>query len=62
MFDKKQFFSVVTQVMLSVLLLNQLPLDVVSATCTGADPCHACKNCKYCKHCAKYGGKCGVCK
>jgi hypothetical protein len=62
MFNKKTFLSVATQIMLSILLLNQVPLDIFSATCTGADPCHACKNCKYCKHCAKDGGKCGVCK
>jgi hypothetical protein len=62
MFNKKSFLSLATQAMLSVLLLNQVPLGTFSATCTGADPCHACKNCKYCKHCAKDGGKCGVCK
>ena len=47
---------------LSVLLINQIPLDASTATCTGADPCHACKNCTYCRHCAKEGGTCGVCK
>ena len=62
MLNKKSLLSVATQFMLSVLLLNQVPLDIFSATCTGADPCKACKNCKYCKHCAKEGGKCGVCK
>lgn len=50
------------RILLSMILLNQIPLDTFSATCTGADPCKACKNCKYCKHCAKDGGKCGVCK
>ena len=62
MFNKKSFLVLATQVMLSIILLNQVPFDIFSATCTGADPCHACKNCKYCKHCAKDGGKCGVCK
>jgi hypothetical protein len=62
MFNRKSFLAVVAQVMLSVLLLSQVQLDILSATCTGADPCKACKNCKYCKHCAKDGGKCGVCK
>ncbi len=62
MLTKKRFLSAVTQIMLSILLLNQIPLDIFAATCTGADPCKACKNCKYCKHCAKEGGKCGVCK
>jgi hypothetical protein len=62
MFFKKQFFSIAALITMSVLLLNQVPPDIFSATCTGADPCHACKNCKYCKHCAKDGGKCGVCK
>jgi hypothetical protein len=61
-FNKKSLLSVATQLMLSVFLFNQVPLDIFSATCTGADPCHACKNCKYCKHCGKDGGKCGVCK
>jgi hypothetical protein len=59
---KLRFVPVVAQIILSVLLINQMPLDLFSATCTGADPCHACKNCKYCRHCAKEGGKCGVCK
>lgn len=62
MFNSKRFFLVVTQVLLSLLLMNQVSSEAFSATCTGADPCHACKNCKYCKHCAKDGGKCGVCK
>jgi hypothetical protein len=56
-----KLISAVAQVLLSVMLLNQIPLDL-TATCTGADPCRACKNCHYCKHCAKEGGKCGVCK
>jgi hypothetical protein len=59
---KSRLFVVLSQIVLAILLLNQVPLDTFSATCTGADPCHACKNCKYCKHCAKGGGKCGVCK
>jgi hypothetical protein len=62
MFNKRLFLAVVAQIVLSVLLFNQVSPDIFSATCTGADPCHACKNCKYCKHCAKEGGKCGVCK
>jgi hypothetical protein len=49
------------QIIVAILFLNQGPISV-SATCTGADPCHACKNCHYCRHCAKLGGKCGVCK
>ena len=57
---KAKWVSAVAQLLLSVMLFNQIPLE--SATCTGADPCHACKNCHYCKHCAKDGGKCGVCK
>jgi hypothetical protein len=61
-FNKQWFLAVLAQLMLSILLINQFPLDLSSATCTGADPCNACKNCKYCKHCAKDGGKCGVCK
>jgi hypothetical protein len=59
---KPRLLSVLAQVLLSVFLLDQIPLDMFSATCTGADPCHACKNCRYCRHCAKEGGKCGVCK
>jgi hypothetical protein len=62
MFNKKSLFSLATRVIFSLVLLNQVPLDIFSTTCTGADPCNACKNCKYCKHCAKDGGKCGVCK
>ncbi len=62
MFNKSRFLSIFAQIMLSVLLINQIPLNAFSSTCTGADPCHACKNCKYCTHCAKEGGKCGVCK
>jgi hypothetical protein len=57
-----RLLAVISQILLSVLLLNQAPFDLNSATCTGSDPCNACKNCKYCKHCAKEGGKCGVCK
>jgi len=57
-----RLLAVISQILLSVLLLNQTPFDLSSATCTGSDPCHACKNCRYCKHCAKEGGKCGVCK
>jgi hypothetical protein len=56
MFSRRSFLAVITRIMLSVLLLNQVPLDTLSATCTGTDHCHACKNCKYCKHCAKEGG------
>ena len=48
--------------MLLLFGVSLMPSTSFSATCTGADPCHACKNCKYCKHCAKDGGKCGVCK
>jgi hypothetical protein len=59
---KKLFLLALSQVLLSVVLLNQIPLDMFSARCTGSDPCHACKNCKYCRHCAREGGKCGVCK
>ena len=59
---KSRFLAVLAQIVLSIILLNQVSVDIFSATCTGADPCHACKNCKYCKHCAKDGGKCGVCK
>ena len=62
MLNKKLFLAVTMQIMLSVLLLNRVTFDIFSATCIGADSCHACKNCKYCKHCAKDGGKCGVCK
>jgi hypothetical protein len=58
---KSRLLSVLAQVVLLLLLINQLPLDF-AATCTGTDPCNACKNCKYCRHCAKEGGKCGVCK
>ncbi len=65
MYIKKPFLlSTLAQIVVISLLL-QIPLGSLkaySATCTGADPCHACKNCKYCKHCAKEGGKCGVCK
>jgi hypothetical protein len=59
---KSRFLIILAQILLSILLIGQIPLDTSAATCTGADPCHACKNCKYCKHCAKEGGKCGVCK
>jgi hypothetical protein len=59
---KSKTVSVLAQVLLTAMLVNQIPLDLGSATCTGADPCHACKNCHYCKYCAKEGGKCGVCK
>jgi hypothetical protein len=59
---KPRLLAVISQILLSVLLLNQTPFDLSSATCTGSDPCNACKNCRYCKHCAKEGGKCGVCK
>jgi hypothetical protein len=59
---KSRFLIALSQILLAILLINQVPLDIFAATCTGADPCHACKNCKYCKHCAKEGGKCGVCK
>jgi hypothetical protein len=59
---KSRFLPVFAQITLLVLLINQISLDIFSATCTGADPCNACKNCKYCRHCAKEGGKCGVCK
>lgn len=48
--------------MLTALLINQMPVDLSTATCAGSDPCHACKNCRYCRHCAKEDGKCGVCK
>ena len=61
-FHKQWFLANLAQLILTVLLIHQFPLDFSAATCTGADPCHACKNCKYCKHCAKDGGKCGVCK
>ncbi len=60
--QRSRLLIVLAQIMVSILLLNQIPLGISAATCTGADPCHACKNCKYCKHCAKEGGKCGVCK
>jgi hypothetical protein len=59
---KSRFLIVLAQIMLSILLISQIPSGNSAATCTGADPCHACKNCKYCKHCAKEGGTCGVCK
>lgn len=59
---KDKIFSTLAQVVLSLILINQIPPDLFSATCTGADPCHACKNSRYCRHCAKEGGKCGVCK
>ena len=59
---KSRILIVLSQVLLSSLLISQMSFDIFAATCTGADPCHACKNCKYCKHCAKEGGKCGVCK
>jgi hypothetical protein len=59
---KPRFFFVLAQIILSILLISQIPTGTSAATCTGADPCHACKNCKYCKHCAKEGGTCGVCK
>jgi len=49
------------QVFLSLMLIGEVSLNALSATCTGSDPCNACKNCHYCKHCAKEGGKCGVC-
>jgi hypothetical protein len=51
-----KFIIAVAQLLLSILLVSQIPVGISSATCTGADPCHACKNCKYCKHCAKEGG------
>jgi hypothetical protein len=57
-----RLLSLLAHIVLSFILMNQVQLDLFSATCTGADPCHACKNCRYCKHCAKEGGKCGVCK
>jgi hypothetical protein len=60
---KPRHVSALTQILLVVLLsLSPVTTLVLSATCTGSDPCYACKNCKYCKHCAKDGGKCGVCK
>jgi hypothetical protein len=59
---KSRLLIVLSQVLLSILLISQFSFDIFAATCTGSDPCHACKNCKYCKHCAKEGGKCGVCK
>jgi len=59
---KSRFFAFALRLLLWTILVNQIPVDAFSATCTGADPCHACKNCKYCKHCAKDGGTCGVCK
>ncbi len=60
--QKSRLLIVLAQIVVTILLLNQIPFDISAATCTGADPCNACKNCKYCKHCAKEGGKCGVCK
>jgi len=59
-----QFLSGVAKVVLLTLILNFtfFSADILSATCTGSDPCNACKNCKYCRYCAKEGGKCGVCK
>jgi hypothetical protein len=59
---KTRFLSAIAQIVFSSFLINQISLDLFSATCTGADPCNACKNCHYCRHCAKEGGKCGVCK
>jgi hypothetical protein len=59
---KTKFLSAIAQIVFSIFLMSQIPPDLFSATCTGADPCHACKNCHYCRHCAKEGGKCGVCK
>jgi len=60
---KTNLLSGIAQIVLLSFILNTYAVtDFFSATCTGADPCHACKNCKYCKHCAKDGGKCGVCK
>jgi hypothetical protein len=54
-----------TRFLVSVILCmfraNEVSLDF-SATCTGADPCHASKNFRYCRHCAKEGGKCGICE
>ena len=59
---RTKFGSALAYATLLIFLLNQAPLDLESATCTGADPCHACKNCHYCRYCAKEGGTCGVCK
>ena len=61
---KTRFLSAFALILVLALLFNLAPIsaNVLSATCTGADPCKACKNCRYCKHCAKDGGKCGVCK
>ena len=59
---KSKLVCRLAQVFLSAILISQVSLDMLSSTCTGADPCNACKNCHYCKHCAKEGGKCGVCK
>jgi len=50
---RNKLLFILGQVMLSFLLINQISFDMFSATCTGADPCHACKNCHYCKRCAK---------
>jgi hypothetical protein len=33
----------------------------VSATCIGADPCHACQNCSERRNCNDLGGTCGIC-
>jgi hypothetical protein len=59
---KSRFLIILAQILLSILLISQIPAGTSAATCTGANPCHACKNCKYCKHCAKEGGTRGVCK
>jgi hypothetical protein len=56
---KSKLLIALTQLLLSIFLINQVPRDMFSPTCTGANPCHACKNCK---HCAKEGEKCGACK
>jgi hypothetical protein len=57
-----KLISVLAQVLLTAMLVGEVSLNMLSATCTGSDPCNACKNCHYCRHCAKEGGKCGVCK
>jgi hypothetical protein len=57
-----RLLSLMAHIILSIVLMNQLQLDLFSSTCTVSDPCNACKNCRYCRHCAKEGGKCGVCK
>jgi hypothetical protein len=61
---KPRLLSAVAQIVLLIFLLSLFSFaeNMLAATCTGSDPCHACKNCKYCRHCAKEGGKCGVCK